>query len=67
VVGIPDERLGEEVKAFVVLKPGAAISAGALIEWSKGELAAYKYPRVVEFRESLPVGPTGKVFKRGLK
>jgi long-chain acyl-CoA synthetase len=67
VVGIPDERLGEEVKAFIVLKPGAALTADELIGWSKDQLAAYKYPRVVEFRDSLPVGPTGTVFKRALK
>jgi long-chain acyl-CoA synthetase len=66
VVGVPDERLGQEVKAFVVLKPGASLSAEALIAWSKEQLAAFKYPRTVEFRESLPLGPTGKVFKRGL-
>jgi long-chain acyl-CoA synthetase len=67
VIGVPDERLGEEIKAYVVLKPGATLSAEALIAWSKEQLAAYKYPRHVEFRESLPVGPTGKVFKRALK
>jgi long-chain acyl-CoA synthetase len=67
VIGIPDERLGEEVKALVVLKPGAELSADDLIAWSKAEMAAYKYPRVVELRESLPIGPTGKVFKRGLR
>lgn len=66
VVGVPDERLGEEVKAFIVLKPGASLTAGDLIAWSKEHLAAFKYPRLVEFRESLPVGPTGKVLKRGL-
>ena len=65
--GVPDERLGEEIKAFVVLKPGAAITADALIAWSKVELAAFKYPRTIELRESLPIGPTGKVFKRALK
>lgn len=67
VVGVPDERLGEEVKAYVVLKPGAAVTADALIEWSKAQLAAYKYPRLVEFRETLPIGLTGKVLKRALK
>jgi long-chain acyl-CoA synthetase len=67
VIGVADERLGEEIKAFVVLKPGASISTEALIEWSKHQLAAFKYPRAIEFRESLPVGPTGKVFKRALK
>jgi len=67
VIGVPDERLGEEVKAFVVLKPGASLTADALIAWSREEMAAFKYPRVVEFRDSLPIGPTGKVLKRGLR
>jgi long-chain acyl-CoA synthetase len=67
VIGVPDDRLGEEVKAFVVLKPGASISPDDLIAWSRNELAAFKYPRIVELRDSLPVGPTGKVFKRALK
>ena len=43
------------------------ITADEVMAWSREQLAAYKYPRVVEFRESLPVGPTGKVFKRGLR
>jgi long-chain acyl-CoA synthetase len=63
----PDERLGEEVKAFVVLKPGASLPADELIAWSREQLAAFKYPRVVEIRESLPIGPTGKILKRALK
>lgn len=67
VIGVPDDRLGEEVKAFVVLKPGATLEPDALVAWSKEQLAAYKYPRLVEIRESLPVGPTGKVFKRALR
>ena len=67
VVGIPDERLGEEVKAVVVRKPGVAITEDELIEWCREQFASYKYPRVVEFRESLPVGPTGKVLKRELR
>ncbi len=67
VIGVPDERLGEEVKAFVVLKPGAALTSDALVAWSRDQLAAYKYPRLVEIREALPVGPTGKVLKRALR
>jgi long-chain acyl-CoA synthetase len=67
VIGVPDDRLGEEVKAFVVLKPGMSATPEALVEWSREQLAAYKYPRTFEIRESLPVGPTGKVFKRALK
>jgi long-chain acyl-CoA synthetase len=64
VVGVPDERLGEEVKAYIVLKPGATLTADELIGWSKEQLAAYKYPRTIEFRDALPVGATGKVVKR---
>jgi long-chain acyl-CoA synthetase len=67
VLGVPDDRLGEEIKAYVVLKPGASLEPDDLIAWSKVQLAAYKYPRLVEIRESLPVGPTGKVFKRALR
>jgi long-chain acyl-CoA synthetase len=66
VIGVPDERLGEEVKAFVVLKPGATIAPEALVAWSREQMAAFKYPRTVEIRDSLPVGPTGKVVKRQL-
>ena len=67
VIGVPDDRLGEEVKAFVVLKPGTALEADELIAWSKEQLAAYKYPRTVEIRDKLPIGPTGKVLKRALR
>jgi long-chain acyl-CoA synthetase len=67
VIGVPDERLGEEVKAFVVLKPGAEQTAAELVAWCREQMAAYKYPRSVELRESLPVGPTGKILKRALK
>ena len=67
VIGVPDERLGEEVKAFVVLKQGAELSADELIKWCKTQFAANKYPRYVEFRDSLPIGGTGKIIKRALR
>jgi long-chain acyl-CoA synthetase len=67
IVGVPDERLGEEVKAFVVLKPGAELTEEALIVWCRDQMAAYKYPRSVEFRSELPTGATGKVLKRMLR
>jgi long-chain acyl-CoA synthetase len=67
VIGVPDERLGEEVKAFLVLKEGAQLSDAAFIDWSKEQFAANKYPRYVEFRDSLPIGGTGKIFKRALR
>ena len=67
VIGVPDERLGEEVKAFVVCKPGQAVAADVLIAWCRERLAAYKAPRHVEFRDALPMGATGKVLKRELR
>jgi long-chain acyl-CoA synthetase len=67
VIGIPDERLGEEVKAFVVRKPQAAVTEGELMGWCREQMAAYKYPRHIEFREALPVSATGKILKRELK
>ena len=67
VVGVPDERLGEEVKAFVVRKPGAELTEEELLAWCREQFASYKYPRAIEFRDALPVSATGKVLKRELR
>ena len=67
VIGVPDERLGEEVKAFVVLNRGHELTREEFLEWCRSQIAANKYPRHVEFRDELPVGNTGKIFKRALK
>jgi long-chain acyl-CoA synthetase len=67
VVGIAHESHGEEVKAVVVQKAGHALTASDVIAFCQERLAAYKYPRVVEFREALPKGPTGKILKRELR
>jgi long-chain acyl-CoA synthetase len=67
VVGVPDERLGEEVKAFVVLKPGVGVTEDELRGWCKEQFAAYKYPRLIEFRNELPTSATGKILKRELR
>lgn len=67
VVGVPDAKMGEEVKAFIVLKQGASLNEAEMINWCKEQFAANKYPRYVEFRDSLPIGGTGKVLKRELR
>jgi long-chain acyl-CoA synthetase len=67
VVGIPDQQLGEEVKAFVALKPGQELVESELIAYCRERVAAYKYPRVIEFRDELPKSATGKVLKKQLK
>jgi len=67
VVGIPDERRGETVKAFVVPTPGAEATPGEVREYCLERLAAYKHPREVEFVEDLPRPTTGKVQKFELR
>jgi len=67
VVGVPDEVMGEEIKAFVVLEQDEATNAEDLIEYSRSRMAGYKYPRYIEFRTELPKDATGKLLKRQLK
>lgn len=67
VVGVPHEQHGEEIKAFVVLQDGASLTPEDLISWSKEQMAAYKYPRLVEFRSELPMNATGKILRRTLR
>ena len=67
VIGVPDERHGEEVKAYVILKQGSKISEAELVIWSKENMADYKYPRFIEFREALPTTATGKILKNELR
>ena len=67
VIGVPDERLGEVAKAFVVLTPGPAVDPGAIIEWARGAMANYKVPRSVELLDALPLNATGKVMKNELR
>jgi long-chain acyl-CoA synthetase len=64
VVGVADEKLGEEVGAAVVLKPGAEATEDEIRDHVKAQVAAYKYPRVIWFLDELPKGPTGKILKR---
>lgn len=67
VIGIKDEQYGEEIKACVVLNQGASISEDELINWTKDQIAAYKYPRVIEFMDVLPMTATGKILKKELR
>lgn len=66
VVGVPHESHGEEIKAFVILNPGASLTEDELVAWSKEQMASYKYPRIVAFVDSLPMTATGKILKREL-
>jgi acyl-CoA synthetase (AMP-forming)/AMP-acid ligase II len=67
VIGVPDERLGEVAKAFVVLEPGPPIEPAAIVDWARAEMANFKAPRAVEFLDTLPVNATGKVVKDELR
>jgi long-chain acyl-CoA synthetase len=67
VIGKPDEKLGEEVLAFVALKEGASATGDEIRAWAKERVAAYKYPREVRIVETLPKGPTGKILKKELR
>ncbi len=67
VIGVPDERLGEVGKAFVVLRPGAQVSPQGLLAWARENMANYKVPRNVEIVGQLPVNAAGKVQKFALR
>jgi long-chain acyl-CoA synthetase len=67
IIGVPDEELGEEVKAFVVLKEGHSMKEVDLIAWTKEKVASYKYPRSIEFVATLPMSATGKILKKELR
>jgi long-chain acyl-CoA synthetase len=66
VVGVPHESHGEEIKAFVIRNPGATVTEDELVAWGKEQMASYKYPRLVQFVDSLPMTATGKILKREL-
>jgi fatty-acyl-CoA synthase len=67
VIAAPDARRGETVKAVVVLKPGATASAGEIMDWARGRMAAYKAPRSIAFVDTLPRTPSGKLMWRALQ
>ncbi len=67
VVGIPDPHSGESVKAFIQLLPGETVTEAEIMAFCKDKLAGYKRPKSIEFRETLPTSPVGKVLRRVLR
>lgn len=67
VIGVPNDRWGEVPKAFVVVKPGATLTAEEIQEHCMSRLAKFKVPKEVEFIDKLPRNPSGKVLKRLLR
>jgi long-chain acyl-CoA synthetase len=67
VIGVPDEYRGETVKAFVVLKEGESATEEEIIEFCREQMAPYRVPRMVEFRDDLPKSMVGKVLRRELR
>lgn len=67
VVGVPDEKLGEEILAYVVLRDGASLNPEDVVAWGREHLAGYAYPRRVKFLDRLPLGPTNKILKSELR
>ncbi|BAU73127.1 long-chain-fatty-acid--CoA ligase FadD1 [Metapseudomonas furukawaii] len=66
-IGIPDEKSGEAIKIFVVVRPGVSLTKEQVMEHMRGNLTGYKVPRTIEFRDSLPTTNVGKILRRELR
>ena len=66
VIGVPHPSHGEEIKAYVIRAAGSTTTEDELVAWAREQMAGYKYPRVVQFVDSLPMTATGKLLKREL-
>ena len=67
VIGLPDAKSGEQVKAYIQLKPGESADVAEMLDFCKEHMAGYKRPKVIEFRDTLPVSTVGKVLRRVLR
>ena len=67
VIGVPDDKWGEGVKALIVAAAGATVDPADVIAWARARIAAYKVPKSIEFIDALPRNPSGKVLRRELR
>ncbi|HAE93156.1 MAG TPA: acyl-CoA synthetase, partial [Hyphomonas atlantica] len=67
VIGVPDEKWGEAVKAIIVVKPGESPTQEDIIAYARERIAGYKCPKTVEFIEALPRNPSGKILRKDLR
>jgi acyl-CoA synthetase (AMP-forming)/AMP-acid ligase II len=67
VIGVPDDRWGEAVKAVVVLKSGVQAAESEIVEFMRGRIAHFKCPKSIDFVDAIPRNPTGKILKRVLR
>jgi long-chain acyl-CoA synthetase len=66
-IGVPDEKSGEHIKLFIVVKPGATLTKDQVMEHMRANVTAYKVPKAVEFRDALPTTNVGKILRRELR
>ena len=67
VIGVPDEKWGQSVKALIIAAPGMDVTEEEIIEWCRGKMAGYRIPRSVDFVSEFPKTPTGKIKKKVLR
>jgi acyl-CoA synthetase (AMP-forming)/AMP-acid ligase II len=67
VIGVPDERWGEAIKAIIVLKPGRQATEAEILAYARDRIAGYKLPKSIDFVDALPRTPSGKILKRELR